>query len=174
MTLVIKFGRRTNKNWMKRQVQKISGLLSFQENIWLVLCASISKAKKRANQSGIVRFVVTKKTESEDLHYNLEWLEITIQGSKEAELDELKDMENFYAPLQKIFKKDLPRDENLARHFKTKVISLESMEKAYKEGYGSLENKNLANKLLEMGILMVVEPIINDYDSRPIEIPGLN
>ena len=169
-TLLIKIGRRCPKSWAKRQVQKISGLLSFQENLWIIISSSISLAKRKANADGRVKFVVTKKTESEDLHYQIEWIEIVIQGSEEAEADEFKDMQNFYLPLSKVMKKDMPKDESFARHFKTKVLSLESMEKAYREGYGAIDNQTLANKVLEMGILTHME-WIKDFETREIPLP---
>lgn len=170
MTVKIKIGRRVPKNWAKRTLQKIGGLISFQENLWIIINSSISLAKRKANASGIVKFIVTKKTENEDLHYQLEWIEIIIQGSEEAEADEFKDMQNFYLPLNKIMKKEMPKDENFSKHFKTKVLSLESMQKAYKEGYGAIDNNTLANKILEMGILTHIE-WIKDYDHREVDLP---
>ena len=169
ITVKIQIGRRVPKNWMKRTISKAAGLLSFQENIWIIINSSIGIAKKKANADGRVSFVVTKTMESEDLHYNLEWLNITIVGSEEAERDEIKDMENFYMPLKKIMKKDLPKDENLAKHFKTKMINLETLQHAYKKGYGAMEDQSMANKILEMGILTNFE-LINDYENREVHI----
>lgn len=135
-----------------------------------MITTAIGTAKRKANESGVIKFITTKTMENEDLHYQIEWLQIVIQGSKEAEADELKDMQNFYAPLNSWFKKELPKDENLSKHFNTKILGLETVEEAYKKGYGSIDNNNIANKILEMGILLHYE-LIDDYDTRPFEIP---
>ena len=165
MTLIVKIGRRCPKSWARRMVQKVGGLISFQENIWLIINSSITLAKKRATESGKIKFVVTKKKEEEDLNYFLEWIEIVIQGSEKDEESEYNDMQNFYTPLSKIFKKDMPVDERMAQHFKTKVLGIESLNEAYKKGYGAINNQNIANKMLEMGILTHFE-WIKDFDTR--------
>lgn len=170
MTLIIKFGRRMPRNWYKRTAQKVGGLIGFQENLWIMIRTAVGTAKRQANESGKIKFITTRKIENEDLHYQLEWLEIIIQGGKEAEQDELKDMQNFYAPFGKSFKKEMPTDNNLSKHFKTKMLGLESLEEAYKKGMGSVDNNNIANKMLEMGILLHYE-LIEDYDTRPIDLP---
>jgi hypothetical protein len=170
MTVFIKIGRRVPRSWAKRTLHKAAGLISFQENIWIIITSSISLAKKKANAAGTVKFIVTKEIENEDLNYQLEWLKIVIQGSKEAEQSEVDDMEKFYLPLNKIMKKDIPKDENFSKHFKTKMLNLETLDKAYKKGYGAIDNDTLANKILEMGILTSIE-WIHDHDTREIDLP---
>ena len=170
MTVIIHIGRRMPRAWLKRQAQAIVGLMSFQENIWLIIRQSMSMAKKKANTSGLINFVMTLEDEVEDMNYKLEWIKIIIQGSKEQEQEEYEEAMKMYMPLGKIFKKELPSDNNLKMHFKSKVLSSFKVEEAYKIGHGAAEDKNMANKLLEMGILTHVE-IILDYDSRQVFIP---
>ena len=50
------------------------------------------------------------------------------------------------------------------------MLGMESLEEAYKKGFGSIDNNNLANKMLEMGILLHYE-LLEDYDTRPVDIP---
>jgi len=165
MTLLLHIGRRVPRSWFRRQTTRVAGLISFQENIWLMIKQSMNLAKKKANAAGTITFVITNHDEDEDMNYKLQWIKVEIQGNKEQEEDEYKDALKLYDSLGKVFKKDLPTDERLARHFKTKILSSEKVEQAYKEGYGASKESNLADKLLEMGILTHLE-WIEDYDSR--------
>lgn len=170
MTVLISIGRRVPRAWLKRQTQSVLGLMNFQQNIWVIVRQSMSIAKKKANASGKINFVMTNHDEIEDLHYRLEWIKIVIQGTKEQEKEEYDEAMGMYAPLGKLFKKDVPMDENMKQHFNTKVLSPIKVEEAYKKGFGVAENSNISNKLLEMGILTSIE-LIDDYDSREVFIP---
>ena len=171
MTLYVNIGRRLPRNWVKRQMGKIGGLLTFQENIWLMIYQSLSLAKKKAKEAnnGLV-FTMTKEHEIEDLHYQLEWLRITITGTKEQELEEYNDTMKLYDPFGKILKdkfKDSVKDAdpNMKKHFKTKILNSKQVENAYEKGYGSVSDNNISNKLLEMGILTHCE-LKEDYNMR--------
>jgi hypothetical protein len=170
MTLYVKIGRRMPNNWFRRQATKVGGLLSFQENIWIIINQSLSLARRKANESKKIEFIITKKKEKEDLHYSIEWLEIIIRGNEEQEDEEYSDTMKLYDAFGKIFKKDMPIDENLAKHFKTNMLSMAQVDEAYKKGYGASEGNNIAQKLLEMGILTHVE-WIKDFNSREPIIP---
>jgi hypothetical protein len=113
---------------------------------------------------------MTSEDEVEDIHYRLEWIKIIIQGTKEQEKEEYDEAMRMYQPLGKLFKKDIPKDENMQQHFKTKLIPGFKVEEAYKAGHGAVEDNNISNKLLEMGILTHIE-FINDFDSREVFIP---
>jgi hypothetical protein len=170
MTLYINIGRRVPKNWFKRQASNLKGMLSFQENMWLMIKQSMSVAKKKANASGKIKFLMTSEKENEDMNYQLEWLKIIIQGSKEAEEEEYNNTMKFYDKFNKVFKKDLPLDDRLKKHFvRSKILTPLQIEEAYQKGYGSIGSDNLANKLLEMGILTHVDWIL-DFDTREEEI----
>jgi len=170
ITLKILIGRRLPKSWFRRTAKTIGGLISFQENIWIMINQSLSLAKKKANADGRLKFVMSKDRESEDLHYYIEWLKIIIQGNEEQEKEEYEETMQLYGPLNKVLtKKEIPKDERLSKHFKTKILSTAQVEQAYKKGYGAIQDNNLANKLLEMGILTHVE-WIKDFNSREDEI----
>lgn len=168
MTVVINMGRRLPRNWFRRTGSKVKGLLSFQQNIWLIINQSMNLAKKKANASKKLLFKITKDKEIEDLNYEIEWLKILIQGTKEQEKEEYDESMQMYQALNSIFKKDMPKDENLGKHFKTKVLSTAKVDEAYKKGFGAMSGSNIANKLLEMGILTHIE-LIEDYETRPVE-----
>ena len=140
--------------------------MTFQENIWQILKQSFEKVKRRITADGRMKMVIHRETESEDLHYQLEWMKMTIQGTKEMEEDEYKDTLKMYDKLGKQFKKEFPVDNNMAKHLKgTKVLPQSKIEEAYKKGFGVVEQNSIVNKLLEMGILTHVE-WVDDFNSR--------
>ena len=169
MTVLVHVGRRVPKSWFRRTASKAKGLITFQENMWLMIKQSLSMAKRKANASGKINFVLATEKESEDLNYDIEWLKITIQGTKEQEEEEYNESLQMYQPLNKIFKKEMPKDERMNKHFKTKILSSAKVDEAYKTGYGAINDNNMSNKLLEMGILTHIE-WINDFDTRKDEI----
>ena len=172
MTILINIGRRVPKSWMKRKINVIAGLISFQENIWIIIKQSLNMAKKKANASGTgIKFVMTQDIEPEDLNYNLEWIKISIQGTQEQEEEEYNDTMKLYNPLSNIFQKELPKDENMQRHFKSNILPGFKVEEAYRKGYGSIGQDNISNKMLEMGILTHIEKI-EDYNSREYVVPN--
>lgn len=174
ITVLINIGRRVPRSWFRAGVNKVQSILSFQEHLWVIIKQSLNLAKKKANAAAQemdnkpkLKFVLTTDKEIEDLNYEIEWIKIIIQGTPEQEQEEYNEAMRMYEPFGKIFKKDMPTDDRLKQHFKTKILSNEKIQEAYKKGYGVLSNNNLSNKLLEMGILTHIE-IIKDYDSRLI------
>ena len=165
MTVKVHVGRRVPKSWFRRQASRVKGLMTFQENIWQMIKTSLRKAKKKADSDGRMKFILNEDMESEDLNYQIEWLIMTIMGTKEMEEEEYQESLKLYESLGKQFKREFPKDENLARHFKTKRLPGFKIEEAYEKGYGVMENNNISNKLLEMGIMTHVEKI-DDYEER--------
>jgi hypothetical protein len=143
----------------------MKGLMSFQENIWIMIKQSLNLARRKAQVSKTIKFVLTQDSEHEDLNYDLEWIKIVIQGSKEQEKEEYDEAMGLYRPLNKTFKKEMPKDERMMMHIKTKVLSTTKVDEAYKKGYGAIGDNNISNKLLEMGIITHIE-LIEDYDTR--------
>ena len=168
MTLVIKIGRRVPRSWFRAGITKVQGIISFQEHLFTIIKQSLGLAMKKAKASNTgIKFVMTKEIENEDINYQLEWIKIIIQGTKEQEEDEYNDIQGLYTPFGKLLKKDMPTDERLKSQFKTKVLTTEQVKKAYTTGFGSVSDNNISNKLLEMGILTYVD-WIQDFDSRDI------
>jgi hypothetical protein len=126
---------------------------------------SMHLAKKKANAAGTLKFVLTKEKETEDLHYYLEWIKIIIQGTKEQELEEYTEAMQMYQPFNRIFKKEMPKNDNMSKYFKSKVLSGMKVKEAYDKGFGSVKDNNISNKLLEMGIITHIE-LVEDYSSR--------
>ena len=71
----------------------------------------------------------------------------------------------FKFDMENKFKKDFPVDDNLAKMFKSKLLSVSKIKDAYTKGYGAMEKNNIANKLLEMGILTHIE-WNKDFETR--------
>lgn len=165
MTVLINIGRRVPRRWFKRQASKVQGLMSFQENIWMIVKQSLNMAKKKANASGRINFVMTTSYETEDLNYQIEWIKIIIQGNEKEEEEEYNESLQLYQPLGKILKRDIPKDDVMRKHLKTKVLSGVKVDEAYKKGYGAVNDNNISNKLLEMGIMTHME-WVKDFDSR--------
>ena len=182
MTIIVQIGRRVPKNWFKRQVVKAKGLMTFQENIWQIIKQSMTKAKKQANSSNTgIKFTIQYNDESEDMHYNLEWLKVMIQGTREQEEEEYRESLTMYKSLGNIIKKELNLEENITksgkemkRQFKTKMLNLSQVDQVYQKGFGALQEDdkaNISNKLLEMGILTHIEKK-DDFDSREPYYPS--
>ena len=126
---------------------------------------SLNLARRKAQISKTIKFVLTQDVEHEDLNYDLEWIKIVIQGNKEQEKEEYDEAMGLYRPLSKTFKKEMPKDERMMKQIRTKVLSAAKVDEAYKQGYGAIGDNNIANKLLEMGIITHIE-LIEDYDTR--------
>ncbi len=165
MSVIVHIGRRVPKSWFRRVANKIGGLISFQENLWLMIKHSMAMAKRKANAAGTIKFVMTQDKEDEDMNYYLEWIKIIIQGDEKQEEEEYNEAMQMYQSIGGLLKREFPKDERLTRHFKTKILSGVKIEEAYKEGYGATKDNNLANKLLEMGILTHIE-WSKDFDTR--------
>jgi len=171
MTVSIKIGRRVPKSFFRRGVHKLAGLISFQENIWIIIKQSLNLARKKCTQANNgMKFIIVRDEEMEDLFYKIEWMVVTIQGSKAQEQEEYEQSMKLYTGLGKIFKKEFPKEESdkLKSMFKTKLLSEKQLTEAYKAGYGSMGDNNIANKLLEMGIMTHIE-LIDDVDVRVSE-----
>lgn len=165
MTVVIKVGRRVPKSWFRRLASKGKGLITFQEHIWNIINQSLTKAKKSAQKDGRMVFNIKKETESEDMHYNIEWRLMTIQGTEEMEEEEYNDSLKLYDKLGNQFKKDYGVDTRLSKVLNTRMLNPTKLKEAYEKGHGAVSDKNIVNKLLEMGIITHME-WIKDFDSR--------
>lgn len=160
-------GRRVPKSWYRAGVQKLKSIFSFQEHLWSIITQSFNMAKRKANASntGIV-FVVHKPVkEEEDLNYYIEWLKVVIQGTREQEDEEYREAMGMYTQFNKLFKREQFKGEDLNRYFKTGILNPTQLNEAYEKGYGAVGDNNIANKLLELGILTHIERV-EDYETR--------
>jgi hypothetical protein len=134
--------------------------MTFQENMWLIIDRSMIIAKKKATASNTgISFVKQSYREPENMHFDLEWIVITIEGNPQQEQEEYDEAMQMYKGLKSVFKKDLPKDNEFMKPFKTTRLTIEQLEKAYKEGYGAIGDQSISQKLLELGILTHIEKI---------------
>lgn len=165
MTVLLNVGRRIPRSWFRQAAHKAKGFMSFQENIWLIVKQSMNMAKRKANASGKLKFNIVYDKEIEDLNYEIEWMKIIIQGTKEQEKEEFEEAMMMYQPLGNILKKEIPKNDNMKKHLKSRVLSPIKVEEAYNKGFGSMSDNNISNKLLEMGIITHIE-WIEDFGTR--------
>jgi hypothetical protein len=179
MTVTLKFGRRVPQSWFKRQVFKVQGLLTFQENLWQMLLQSFRMARRKAlaESKPPIQFVITQDKERESLNYFLEWMTITIQGLPEQEKEEYEEGLRIYDGMTRYFKKNGGKDldytgnEQLKELFKTKMLDPKQLEKAIEAGKQNVSENNIASKLLEMGIISHIE-YKDDYKERMATLPS--
>ena len=165
MTVIVKVGRRVPRNTAQRVWGKIRGLLTFQENIWLIIKDSFNTAKKKASKADF-SFVVTKDSENEDLHWKIEWIIITINGTRDEELDEYNGAMSMWQDFKKnkmFNRKITDSKKTLGKAFKTDQLTPEQVKKCYEKGYGAVEDNSIHEKLLEVGIMTHVE---KDWDDE--------
>lgn len=164
MVVIIKFGRRIPHQWFKRGIAKIGGLLTFQENMWIMICQSIKLAKRKAVRSHTLQFVTERKEEQEDLNYDLEWLIVTIKGTEKQEQDEYMEAMQIYTGLDRLMKpiSDKNKDERMSKVFKSMHMTPEQFGKAYSEGLTNVKGESIAKKLLDLGIIISIEKVAGE------------
>jgi hypothetical protein len=162
MTVIVKIGRRVPRNWFKRSAHKMRGLMTFQENIWIMIDRSMTLAKKKANQANtLTNFIKKTFRESENINYDLEWIEITIKGDPDQEMEEYEEAMQMYKSLGQVLKKDIETNEEMKKRFKTNRLTPKQINEAYSAGYGSMENDSIAQKLLDLGVITYIEKLEN-------------
>jgi hypothetical protein len=162
MTVEVRIGRRVPRHWFRRGMDKMKGMLTFQENIWIMIERSMNMAKKKAQKADTLSFVKKSYKEPEDLNWDIEWIHITIDGTPDQETEEYEEAMQMYKSLGNVLKKDLKmdaKDSPLSAKLRTKQLSPEKIQEAYDRGYGASENNTIAQKLLDLGIMTHIEKI---------------
>jgi len=170
VTVNIKIGRRVPKKWFKRLGSRFVGLITFQENTWIMLNQAFNKAKKRVeaynkNNSDKVNWVQKVDKEDDGKEYMFEWLKIYIQGNESQEQEEYNEAMKMYNRLDKHLPKTIPIDKraklSMAKHLKARF------KKNYEKGIEQFSKKqaSISDKLLEIGIITEVE-YIKDFGKR--------
>lgn len=173
MTVVVKIGRRIPKNFYKKIMYKTQGFLSFQENIWIMISRSLQMAKNAADKKPEEQVNITLKTieEPEGFSYVIQWRILTITSPIQAkELEEYNaamGMYDKFSVLKTLFKKNIESNDDFKKSFKSTIVTEEQFKKAKEAGMGALEHKNIANKLLELGIFTLIE---KDFDVKDEKI----
>lgn len=166
MTVVIKLGRRLPRAFAKRLIAHGKNWLSLQEQIWLFIVKAFQSSKKAADNRPEEQVIITiqNKVEFEDLKYQVEWKIITVSSIIHAkEVEEYEEAMKIYSKfnlLKALMGKKIDSDESLKETFKSSVVTPEQFEKAKEAGYGAVGEQGIAEKLLELGIMTIIE---NDW-----------
>ena len=160
MTVYVRYGRNVPKLFYKRLWQRLKGWITFQEELWQMINMSLNKARNAAKKDGSIIFNVEKTTEKDEIDdkYVYEWIEVIIQGNNSQEKEEYNEAMEMYQKLIKEKGKKIPKYEaTYLRKIMNKINSSKKHGRAYKAGEKEIKKSNMANKLLEMGILTDVE-----------------
>ena len=175
MVLTIMFGRRIHrnqdKNWFSKQLGKMKKTLSVQQYLWnnieygiKLSCIKMDKAIKKRNDAGDFSFSYSKDkyVEEENLHYNIEWLRLIINGSHEEEMEEYHQTMKSFDTLennQSIKKntKGIEIDPELSQAYRSKLRGRHA-NKLLTKGYERVKDITIVKTLNDVGILVSVEP----------------
>lgn len=165
MVVTIKIGRRVPRQFFKGAAYKAAGLLTFQENIWLIIGRALQMSKNLCDQrpEEQVTMTVQNKDEDDGIHYKFQWKIVTVSSiipSKEKEEYDAFMMlyEKLGNTMKNLLNKDVEKNSEISRTLKnSKVMTEKQWEEAKEAGYGALNNRDIASKLLEMGIITHIE-----------------
>ena len=175
MVVIIKIGRRIPRGFFAGTAHRAAGFLTFQENIWLIISRSLQMAKNAcdAKPEEEVLMTIQNKEEQDGLHYKFQWKIITISSifpaKEQEEYDQFMLLYTKLNVIKNMLDKQLEASPEYSAAMKdSKVLSEEQFNEAKHAGYGALHNKDIAAKLLEMGIITHAE-IRLDRDAKGIE-----
>lgn len=174
MVVVIRVGRRVHRNndkkWFLKQVGRIKNTLSIQQYMWNTITyafklstSAMDRAikKNKLNPDFTINYTKKKYTEEESLNYNIDWVEISIIGSYEEELEEYNESMQFFDKLanNRVFKQRMGKveiDEQLAAEYRKKVQGKKA-KKIVKAGFEKVKDVTMAKALNDVGIIISIE-----------------
>lgn len=164
MVVTIKIGRRVPRSFFKGVAYRAGGFLTFQENIWLIIGRALQMSKNMCDSKPEeqVQMTIQNKEEDDGLHYKFQWKVVTISSIfPEKEKEEYEVFMTLYEKLGAIkglMNKKIDTNADFSKTLKgSKVMSEKQWEEAKEAGYGAMNNKDIASKLLEMGIITHAE-----------------
>lgn len=175
MVVTIKIGRRVPRNFFKAAGYRAAGLLTFQENMWLIIGRALQMSKNKCDSMPEEQVTITiqNKDEEDGLHYKFQWKIMTISSifpeKEKEEYDEFMNLYSRVGAIRKVLNQKVDANADISAVIKnSKVLSEKQWLEAKEAGYGALNNKDIASKLLEMGIITHIDwrP---DKDSKKIE-----
>lgn len=165
MVVTIKIGRRLPRSFLRSIGYKTGGLLTFQENIWVIISRALQMSKNDCDKhpEEQVQMTIQNKEEDDGLHYKFQWKIVTISSIfPEKEKEEYDVFMTLYEKMNVIKsllnKRIDDKNEDLSRAVKgSRVLNEKQWNEAKEAGFGSMKNKDIASKLLEMGIITHAE-----------------
>ena len=164
MVVTIKIGRRVPRNFFKGMAYKAGGFLTFQENIWIIIGRALQMSKNLCDSKPEeqVQITIQNKEEEDGLHYKFQWKIVTISSIfPEKEKEEYEIFMTLYEKLgatKTLMNKQIDTTPEFSKVLTTsKVMTEKQWNEAKEAGYGAMNNKDMASKLLEMGIITHAE-----------------
>jgi hypothetical protein len=164
MVVTIKIGRRVPRTFFKGVAYRAAGFLTFQENIWLIISRALQMSKNMCDNKPEeqVQMTIQNKEENDGLHYKFQWKIVTISSifpeKEKEEYDVFMTLYEKIGAIKSLLNKKIDANPEFSRTLKdSKVMTETQWEDAKKAGYGALKNKDIASKLLEMGIITYAE-----------------
>ena len=164
MVVTIKIGRRVPRNFFKRAGYKTAGLFTFQENMWLIITRALQMSKNECDNRPEEQVTITIQNKEEDdgLHYKFQWKIMNISSmfpeKEKEEYDVFMTLYEKVGAIRKVLNQKVEADSDMTKAVKnSKVLSEKQWEEAKEAGYGAMNNKDIASKLLEMGIITHIE-----------------
>ena len=134
--------------------------MTFQENIWLIIDRSLVMAKKQcALTPNGGTFIKRNYRDMENVNFDIEWIDIEYQGNPDQEEEEYQEIQGLYKKIGDLFKVEIPKDENFSKVFKTDRLDPLQLDKAYKAGYVNTTGVSIAQRLLDIGIMIYIEKV---------------
>lgn len=175
MVVTIKIGRRVPRTFFKGAAYRAAGFLTFQENIWLIISRALQMSKNMCDSKPEeqVQMTIQNKEEDDGIHYKFQWKIVTISSIfPDKEKEEYEVFLTLYeriGAIKSLLGKKVDTNPDFSKVLKhSKVMTEAQWDKAKDAGYGAMKNKDIASKLLEMGIITHAEwkP---DKDSNNLE-----
>jgi hypothetical protein len=164
MVVIIKIGRRVPRSFFKGVAYKAGGFLTFQENIWLIINRALQMSKNMCDSKPEeqVQITIQGKEEDDGLHYKFQWKIMTISSIfPEKEKEEYEIFMTLYermGAIKALMNKKIDTNPEFSKSLvNSKVMTEKQWEAAKEAGYGAMNNKDIASKLLEMGIITYAE-----------------
>ena len=164
MVVTIKIGRRVPRNFFKNVAYKTAGLLTFQENMWLIISRALQMAKNECDSKPEEQVTITiqSKEEEDGLHYKFQWKIMTISSifpeKEKEEYDVFMTLYEKVGAIRKVLNQKVEANADMSKSIKgSKIMTEKQWEEAKEAGYGALNNKDISSKLLEMGIITHIE-----------------
>lgn len=164
MVVTIKVGRRIPRNFFKGVAYRAAGLFTFQENMWQIITRALQMAKSACDDKPEEQIIITMQNKEEDdgLHYKFQWKIMNISSifpeKEKAEYDVFMTLYDKVGAIRKVLDMKVEANADMSRAVRdSKVMSEAQYDEAKSAGYGALKNKDIASKLLEMGIITHIE-----------------
>jgi hypothetical protein len=105
----------------------------------------------------IYDFTILNDSELEDISNKIIWMNITVQGDKDAEIAEHEAILKMYSTLGNMMQKEVKVNQNMKKVFKTHLLTEQQIMKAYNSGLENAGAQKVVDKLLELGIMTYIE-----------------